>query len=140
MVNNASSQGVRPAAWTDHERLVNLSAVDMAQVMAGEKQDHPSFADKLDETQRFLLLPTSARLALPMPTRLQQMMLLKVLPLQARIRKTMRRPSQLRRIPSTITISGKISNATPGGIVPPGTTVQLSAYQGMSLAFDVPEK
>jgi mono/diheme cytochrome c family protein len=135
---NASSQGIRPAAWTDHERLVNLSAVDMAQVMAGEKQGHPSFAGKLDETQRYAVAAyvrtlsfASANPAATVNT-------------DGRTSSTDQgaegssASESASTIPSTITISGKISNATPGGIVPPATTVQLSAYQGMSLAFDVP--
>jgi hypothetical protein len=39
-------------------------------------------------------------------------------------------------IPGTITFTGKITNGTPGGIVPGGLKVTISAYRGMSPVFE----
>lgn len=136
--DNASSLGVRPAAWTDHERLVNLSADDMVQVMAGEKPDHPSFAGKLGETQSYGIAAYVRTLSFASANQDSTVDAAESPSSTGQDPQGSAAPESASTVPSTITINGKITNATPGGIVPPEATVQLSAYQGMSLAFTVP--
>jgi mono/diheme cytochrome c family protein len=140
----AASLSVKPASWTDHERVVNLSAEDMTKVMAGGKEGHPSFESQLNETQRYAVAayirtlsfakagePGSAAAGNEATTTANGT------PDSSASAETTGTPAAVAAAPEKISITGKITNASPGGAIPAGMKITISAYQGMTPAFDV---
>lgn len=96
----ASSNPVKPASWYEQDRLAALSAEDMTKVMAGGKPGHTDFSKELDEDQRYAIASYVRALSFTNPSQ-------PVAENQQQAENT--NPA------SKITISGQVSNASPGG-------------------------
>ncbi|RPJ43981.1 MAG: cytochrome c [Chloroflexi bacterium] len=148
----AASLKTVPAAWAkDQSRLSQLSAEDMAQVIANGKGEMPAFADKIDENQRYALAAYLRTLSFssglgqaaaagetPIPgaattgTPVAQA----ETPAAGQVTGTPPAAGTAPAAPSTITITGQVTNASEGGKLPDGMKATLLAYQGMDQAFD----
>ncbi len=148
----AASLKTVPAAWAkDQSRLSQLSAEDMAQVIAKGKGEMPAFADKIDENQRYAL--ASYLRTLSFASGLEQAaaagetpnpgasttgtpVAQAETPAAGQVAGTPPIAGTTPAAPSTITITGSVTNASEGGKLPDGMKATLLAYKGMDQAFD----
>jgi mono/diheme cytochrome c family protein len=131
----AAGLPVKPASWTDEERLAGLSAVDMTRVMAGGKEGHTSFADVLDETQRYAVASYIRKLSFTASE--QDTATAAENAANSAAADAAATPDAAAEVPATITIQGTITNGSGDAALPAGMKVIISAYQGMDPAFDV---
>lgn len=147
----AASQPTKPASWEDQSRLASLSVNDMVGVMTGAKSGHPTFSGTLDETKSYAVAAyirsmsfaksgdQSASAAQPTPG--------SETPAagtpEAGAHPGATTPGAATPgvegtpVEKNITLTGKLTNSTPGGKVPAsGLKAHLQAYAGMSPAFD----
>lgn len=141
----AASLSTAPASWVkDQSRLAALSAEDMSQVMAGGMEGHPSFADELDESERYQVAAYIRGLSFAggvQPDPSARVETQEPASAAAAAQATpdpdaTATPAELAAAPQTITVRGRVSNATPGGSVPQGLKATLLAFSGMSQAFE----
>jgi len=135
----AASLSGAPVSWVkDQSRLAALSAQDMAQVMAGGLDGHPAFADALDESERYQVAAYIRGLSFaggtqPDPAaQLETQEPVAAAPDPAATANS----AEVAAAPQSITVRGRVSNATPGGSVPQGLKATLLAFSGMSQAFE----
>ena len=154
----AASLDTKPASWDDQSRLAKLSADNIVAVISGEQADHPSFADTLDEAQQYAVAAHLRQLsfaagaeeiaAAQTPAGTPDARATQpetpeagtpdeaVTPASGTpVESGTPAPEDL--VLSTISITGKVTNATPGGAIPAGLEVMLTAYAGMAPAFDL---
>jgi mono/diheme cytochrome c family protein len=138
----AASQTSKPASWTDHERLANLSAADIAKVAAGGNASHPAVDTPLAVTQQYAVAAYIRTLSFASPNAPEA-----VAPgtdgtpavdatLVANGTPAVD-GTPMANTAEKIDISGKVTNASPGGKIPSGMKISMSAYQGMTPAFNV---
>jgi mono/diheme cytochrome c family protein len=136
----AASLAVRPASWSsDPSRLAQLSAEDIVAVVIEGKQTHPSFADKLDDSQRYQVAAYVRSLSFSGTGK----------PAEAsssgssatgntnEIATPQTTGEATSTVDQKVTITGKVTNGTPGGKLPEGVKVKLSGFKGMQSAFDL---
>lgn len=134
----AASLDVKPASWNDTSRLADLSADDLVATISGERGDHPAVADELDAAQRYLVADyvrylSFARESGPTASNEENAV--------NEDEPAVDEPDETEAL-RTISITGKVTNATPGGSIPEDLRVNLAAFQGMAPAFEaeVPAK
>jgi len=141
----AASLSTAPASWVkDQSRLAALSAQDMAQIMAGGLDGHPSFANELDESERYQVAAYIRGLSFAggtQPDPSAQVETPETASATAVAEATpdpdaTAAPAEVAVAPQSITVRGRVSNATPGGAVPQGLKATLLAFSGMSQAFE----
>lgn len=152
----AASLSPKPASWDDQSLLAKLSADNIAAVIRGEQASHPSFAGQLDEAQQYAVAAHLRQLSFSAGGGSQQGVAAAQTP-EAGTPEALTvetgtpaaetpqsgtpgaegtaAPEDL--ILSNITITGKVTNATPGGAIPEGMEVLVTAYAGMSPAFEL---
>lgn len=129
----AAELQLTPANWTDQERLAGLSASDMAAVMEGEREGHPDLTVRVDAAQGYEVAAYVRSLSFARAGEESA---------QSADESGESQPtleaSPTAAIGATITITGKISNASASQNLPAGMTVTVQAYnQMMRLAFEV---
>ncbi len=145
----AAGSSTKPAAWGQNQaRLAQLSADDMISVMTGNSQGHPSFADKVDAGDRYALAgyvrtlsfssagqPAEAassgngQSANPNPLSTDAST-------GASTPQAQTTGEAVSQANKKVTITGKVTNGTPGGKLPAGLKVKLEGFKGMQSAFD----
>ena len=144
----AASLAEKPASWSDQSLLARLSAADMVQVVSGGMEGHPSFTDKLDEAQRYAVADyvrslSFAQDAGPVAQMTESSAEAEATPSEGEgeatpaAEQTPQEGTSAAEAPQTITITGKVTNATPGGAIPAELKVSLAAYSGMQPAYEV---
>lgn len=129
----AASLSTLPASWSDQERLAGLSSEDLVKVMTGEKQGHPSFTDVLDETKQYAVAAYVRSLSFAQNSQDNEN------PVAEKPEESQGNPEAAAEEQPlrSVAIYGKVENATPGGVVPPGLKVVITAYEGMNPAFEI---
>ena len=138
----SASLPVEPANWGDQERLAALSAEDMTGVMAGEKEGHPSFADQMDEEQRYAVAAYVRSLSFSgVGDESKEAQSGEEQPAEGSTDPSGDSGSSDSQdevvVPEEIIFTGQVVNATPGGAIPAGMKVVITAYDSMSPAFEV---
>jgi mono/diheme cytochrome c family protein len=142
-----------PANWTNQERLSGLSADDMVLVIIGMDDSHPKLTAEFDTASAYAA--ASYVRSLGFAGRSQQ--------IAAQVSETEASGTEgantegtggtagesgsgveagagnesADQLIETLAITGRVTNATPGGTVPQNLQVNLTAFQGMSPAFEV---
>lgn len=140
----AASLDTKPASWDDQSRLAKLSAANIVAVISGEQVGHPSFADTLDETQQYSVAAHLRQLSYAAGSRPEAIAAAETPAAETTEAGTPEAgptsesgtPAAEDLVLSSITITGKVTNATPGGSVPEDMEVRLTAYAGMAPAFE----
>lgn len=124
----------RPASWTDQSTLAALSADSMVALVLNGKGEMPAYRDQLDEDQAYAAaayIRTLGYASAGQPVEAAQ-----ATPAAA-ADETPAAGAQTPAAPSQITITGKVTNGTPGGKVPQGLKATLLAYQDMNPSFEL---
>ena len=109
-------------------------------VMTGGKEGHPSFTDQLDETQQYAVAHYVRSLSFTSPGMPAENAAADQAPAGEQAsndQEASGAAGQADKVIKDITFHGKVENATPGGTLPAGLKVVVSAYDGMTPAFDV---
>ena len=122
--------------WADPTRLANLSALEMAQVMAGSKSETHDFSQALDEKERLAVAVYARALSLAASgAGDQNAAATSSTPTPAgdsgaAVEGTIT-PAALK----TMTVTGKVFSASSGGQIPTDIEISLVGFSGMSEAF-----
>lgn len=137
----AASLETSPANWVNQERLSRLSANDLVEVMAGGKQGHPSFAEALDEAEQYAVAAYIRTLSFASETQPEGSNVAGEPSLdeqeQGQVQQQLSEQPIDEAVLTKIAIFGKVENATPGGAIPGGLKIVITAYEGMTPAFEV---
>jgi len=140
----ADSLSPPPSSWNDQERLSGLSANDMVAVMTGGAAEHPSFAAQLTESQQYAVAGYVRSLSFATEFQTAEIADQQQQSLEGEVPAEVQEgdPEQsevqdeLSAEVEEITIYGQVANATPGGTLPEGLKVVITAYEGMAPAFE----
>ena len=148
----AEALETKPASWTDQSKLALSSANDLvAQMRSGENANH-DFAEALTEDQGFAVAAYIRTLGFANAGQPDKPQAAGQNTPESTSSSTDSTPAAgtsvpegtpaaegtaVAELPEQITISGKVTNATPGGKVPEGLQVKLTAYESMNPAFDL---
>lgn len=137
----AASLETPPASWADQERIARLSANDFVEVMTSGGQGHPSFTDVLDEADRYAIAAYIRSLSFASDINPEGNQVAEQPPVgeteQEQAEQELSVQPVDEAILTKIAIFGKIENATPGGAIPTGLKIVITAYEGMTPAFEV---
>lgn len=152
--SEAASLSTKPASWDDQSRLAELSLNDLAALVKSGAGEMPAFEGTLDDAQslavsayvRSLSFAGSEELAAAPPVAVETLADADATPSSEDAPSVDGTPAAedtpaAGETPasaelSKITITGKVSNGTPGGKVPEELDVMLTAYLDMAPAFE----
>ena len=131
-----------PGDWTVPARLANLSALDMAQIIASGKDEMPAFGDRLDENQRLALVAYARALSFSSAASDDQNAAapqgeadsgaVTPEPTQAAAQtETTTTPAA----PQKIMVTGKVFSASPSSKLPEDIEISLVGFSGMTESF-----
>lgn len=134
----ALSLATQPASWADQEKLASLSADDIVEVVTAGQQDHPSFVNELDEAEQYAVAAYIRSLSFATQTQPEGNLVAEQPSQSEQGQAEQSAPEQTddEAVLEKITLFGRVQNATPGGSIPAGLKVVVTAYQGMTPAFD----
>lgn len=153
--DQAAALDPKPASWDDQSRLAKLSAENITAVIRGEQGSHPNVAEALDEAQQYAVAehlrqlsyaaggsPQSVAAAQTPEAGTPEAGTVEAGTPEAATPQSGTPGAEDTVVPedltlSSITITGKVTNATPGGAIPQGMEVLLTAYAGMAPAFEL---
>lgn len=136
------------ASWVDQSKLAPLSADDLVQLFQNGKGEMPAYQGKLDSAQSYAVAAYIRTLGFASAGQDSQQASTNTTAGSAAADATQTAPagSPTDATPQaadltpgaqqTITLTGKVTNGTPGGKVPEGLKINLSAYDGMNAAFE----
>ncbi len=134
----AVTLATRPASWADQENLARLSADDIVEVVTTGQQDHPSFVDVLNEVEQYAVAAYIRSLSFAPQTQPGESLAVEQ-PLQReqdKVEQSTAEQGGAEAVFDKITIFGRVENATPGGSIPAGLQVVVTAYEGMTPALE----
>ena len=155
----AAALSVQPASWKDQSRLAERSSNDLVAIMRAGSEPMHSFDDQLEEPAAYAVADYIRALSFA-GSALAPLESASVDP-AAQVEDTPAPEATAAAAPgdepaaqqtavpeagstaapaeelSAITITGKVSNGTPGGSVPAGLEVELAAFNEMAPAFEV---